>query len=239
MAKNERIIDVGERDHNRILKDIEFIVGLSDEELSQQAKYDVLYKISWEWTEGQKKAKKYFGCEYWSEKALERKYGKDFLKNIESQGFITTKSNDKGLRHEHVVPKKLFMEYVWAIVTREKDFNEKTLRELMEQNLLACVITADEDKVLSKYKISEKLPEKVKLYSTEEVEKLTAKKIDDIKVKFFENIEVKENIDDTLVWNRYKIAQQGDLSTIYKVEWDTNDTKNITKITQYLPKPNV
>lgn len=217
MAKK---IDVKGRNPERILKDIEFIVGLSDEELSQQAKYDVLYKISWEWTEGQKKAKKYFGCEYWSEKALERKYGKDFLKNIESQKFITTKNNDKGLRHEHVVPKKLFMEYVWQMVIDREPLDKDNLEKLMEKNLLACVITAAEDKVFSKYKITEKLPGVVENFDSEKFYSITQ----------FEKVE-----DNT--WNRYKIAQQDGLSTIYKVVWDKTDAKKITEIEQFLPKP--
>ena len=210
-----------------IMKDLEFIITGAGKELSDQAKYDIVHKIAWEWTEGQKKKRKYFGCTYWSKEALVKKYKpkdkdeSDFIKELEKGNECSpSEKDDKGLRHEHVVPKKLFMEYVWDMVIGNVMLDKANLKNLMNQNLLACVITADEDKVFSEYKITEKLPSVVENFDN----------------KQFVSITQFENVGDN-TWNRYKIAQQGGLSTIYKVEWDTNDTKKIKKITQFLPKP--
>ncbi len=192
MAENRRIYGLEKRKIEVILNDLEFIIKDTNCKLSDQAKYDIIYKIAWEWTEGRTTATKYYGCKYWSEKALKEKFPK--YKITCGETITYDKKDEKNLRHEHVVPKKLFMEYIWYILKNPKQFNSAKLKRVIENNLVACVVTKEEDSNL----IKDKLP--------------TEFNSECAYVNDFECIKYP--------WARYKIAQdKGEMTIIYELEW--------------------
>lgn len=89
----------------------------------------ILNHIMWAWTEYNGK---YKGCTWWSEKAYEQ--------------FLDT-SSYKGLRHDHIVPRKELKEEIIKIVEEKCTFEE--LYEFLNTYLIGCVITHDEDKVIN------------------------------------------------------------------------------------------
>ncbi len=184
-----------------IIKDIEFLLTDKADGLSEQAKYDIVHKIAWEWTEGQTTSTKYYGCRYWSKAAFEEKFEK--VEGSEKT-WKYSKKNVDGLRHEHVVPKKLFIEYIWRLVKNKEEVNVEELLKLMNNNLLACVVTKDEDGKLIKDKLPAQLEDNV---------------------VFIEEFEKIKN-----PWARYEIAQaKGEMSEIYEIEWLGNKQVKIEK----------
>jgi hypothetical protein len=75
---------------------------------------------------------KYLGQQYWSESAL-AKYIKNGRKN-------------NGLRHEHVVPRKILREMINELPT--KDFDN--IFKILKTYAISCIITVEEDKILGK-----------------------------------------------------------------------------------------
>lgn len=112
------------------------------------------------------KSAKYKGCTYWSQDAYEN----HLLKHIKESptGFEITDFSDSGLKHEHVVPRCIF------IATMEKYFSElrekiknktkeecavllndafEKLKEHIDKKIFGCVVTDGEDKtILNVYK---------------------------------------------------------------------------------------
>lgn len=191
MAENRRIAGLKKREIGVILKDLAILIDTNCE-LSDQAKYDIIYKMAWEWTEGRTTATKYYGCKYWSEKALKEKFPESKIACGETIEY--DRKDEKDLRHEHVVPKKLFMEWVWYMLKNPNQFNSDGFKNVIENNLVACVVTKEEDSNL----IKDKLP--IELNS------------ECAYVNDFECIKYP--------WARYKIAQdKGEMTTIYELEW--------------------
>lgn len=213
MVENERTIkSFDKRKIDVILNDLEFIIKDANCKLSDQAKYDIISKIAWEWTEGRTTATKYYGCKYWSKGALRQVFGENQEFNVGNL-LTYTKKTEAGLRHEHVVPKRLFMEYVWYLVKKQK-FEKEKLKKYIENNLVACVITSAEDQKFSEWKIVDKLPESVENFGKDD----------------FKNIEKFEDVK-TKTWNRYKIAG---LTEIYELEWFVDGKKNAKIIGEVL-----
>lgn len=201
MVENRKIDGLEKREINVILNDLEFIIKNTNCKLSDQAKYDIIYKIAWEWTEGRTTATKYYGCKYWSKGALSQVFGEENVFNVTPLTY--TKKIEDGLRHEHVVPKRLFMEYVWYLVKNPGKFIKTEVKKFIENNLVACVITATEDKKFSDLKIVDKLPESVEDFD----------KDDFMHIAKFEDVK-------TRTWNRYKIVG---ITDIYELEWDVKN----------------
>ena len=119
------------------------IVNLLRGEFSDFLKNEAMEKILWAATERREsdsKKAKYRKCKYWSKEALFEAYSVDSIDKVINN---TSYNGDKGLRHEHVIPKaamkKCFKE--WA---NDKSLNEHDLRNkiLNVLNLaVACVIT--------------------------------------------------------------------------------------------------
>jgi hypothetical protein len=106
--------------------------------------------VSWSYSDRDEndinKSAKYKGCPYWSRKALER---------VDDNGNWQDDNKDKGLRHEHIVPRKIFvdamMDYFKSIRDGIKNNEElkideifKDLKKLMNKNLKGCVVTKEE-----------------------------------------------------------------------------------------------
>lgn len=111
-----------------IIKDMNIVIK---SKLSDNAKIELLHSLAWAYTENNGKIK---GCKYWSEEAI-RIYKEDKIADFA-----------KLFRHEHVVPRNVFVNSV----LKEK---RKITNEDLEGRLVGCVVTADEAKRLDrKYK---------------------------------------------------------------------------------------
>lgn len=131
-----------------LIRDLKKIIELAQSgEISYAAVKALFDKYSWFLTEEGYDEKsdtlvdaKYKGCKYWSEEAL-NEYNKTKPK-IEKNKF----------RHEHVVPKNLFKDYLLRLIDEGEKVTIEDLKLLISRNLIACVVTEAEDKVkLSRY----------------------------------------------------------------------------------------
>lgn len=137
--------------------------------------------------DGKTKNVKYAGCNYWSEEAI-RKYRENSSAN-----------KYKGLKHEHVVPRRLFRKYLYDLIDEygEKcpDKEQKTkINEQINNCFIGCVVTFDE---------------------AAEIDKL-------YKDSFPDGIESLSNIQKENMWKRYKDI--GDIK-IKEVEWEFTANK--------------
>ena len=129
-----------------LINDLKIIIELAQSgEISYAAVKALIDKYSWFLTEEGYDEKsdtlvdaKYKGCKYWSEEAI-NKY-KETDPKIEKREF----------RHEHVVPRILFKDYLMRIIDQNEKISFEDLESIISRNLIACVVTKDEDK----YKLS-------------------------------------------------------------------------------------
>lgn len=97
--------------------------------MSHGGKHSVLAEVMWSWTEIDGK---YDGCRYWS--SLARLEHADNPSNL-----------GRRLRHDHIVPKRVILGELFAL---EKP-TPSVVHDLLEKVLFGCVITKEEDNVLS------------------------------------------------------------------------------------------
>ena len=103
--------------------------------ISDTARQNVLDEISWKYTETGKD--KNLCCKYWSEKAIEQ---------YESNG-----EKNKGLVHEHVIPRDIFISTILEMIEKNDESDQNMINQKnLDERLIACVITKDEDNKLSK-----------------------------------------------------------------------------------------
>lgn len=119
------------RPRKQIAKDTLVVLNT---DISYGCKYGVLYQVTWEWTEIDGKVK---GMKFWSRDAFEQ--------------YIENEYSDFGLRHEHVVPRKVIIEYLLSI--DKSLLSEEFLFEYFNKYLIGCVVTSGEAENLdSRYK---------------------------------------------------------------------------------------
>ncbi len=105
--------------------------------LSMQNTYEIVRDISWSWTDGFGNG--YQGCTYWTEAAIKQCYNVFNIQDcIDKFPYL-----NKGLRHEHVVPKNLFIKYIMEECYKNP---EKLDYDLIDKNLIGCVVTIEEAK---------------------------------------------------------------------------------------------
>lgn len=107
-----------------IIKDMNIVI---DSKLSDNAKIELLHSLAWAYTENDGKIK---GCKYWSEEAISV-YRKDKKADFA-----------KLFRHEHVVPRNIFVN---SVLKEKRKITEEDLKKLV-----GCVVTADEATRLDK-----------------------------------------------------------------------------------------
>ena len=103
----------------------------------------ILHNIAWAWTEqnefdvqGKVYQAKIKGCKYWTEEA----FLDVFQKN--SSGVWEEKLSHKySLRHEHIVPKKIFKEAAGKLIQGKAQFTIQDLKKAMENCLIGCIVT--------------------------------------------------------------------------------------------------
>ncbi len=89
---------------------------------------------------------KYLGQPYWSKKAVLR-----YAQNKENPAI----GNFNGLRHEHVVPRKVVKSYILGL----SDKSSKNILKVLEQCSHAVVVTIDEDNELKRRGLNRAMPE--------------------------------------------------------------------------------
>lgn len=92
-------------------------------DLHHGTQFAVLKEVTWVWTEF---TGKFNGCHYWTAAALRR---------------FKRESSRKRLRHEHVVPKKVVIEMLFAL---DKPTAEK-VRTILDKFLIGVVVTKEQD----------------------------------------------------------------------------------------------
>ena len=133
---------------------------------SKEMERQFLKELAWVWTEfrdieGGKTLRAKFATEYWSEKALKKIYeissgcngninlNSIKVKNCLSAGIISSSSRvEKELRHEHVVPKKLFIDTVLKL--KEQGSVDESFYNKLLQCFVGCIITKKESEALDK-----------------------------------------------------------------------------------------
>jgi hypothetical protein len=96
-------------------------------------KFAVLSEVVWVWSEFSGKLK---GCRYWSKAACR------------------TKSESKFLVHEHLVPKGVIIEKLFALPSP----SPKAVRRVLERYCIGVVVTRAEDKELTHLGLRSKMP---------------------------------------------------------------------------------
>ena len=164
---------------------------LGNEKISNASKKHILDMYCWILTErkgnkDESKNAKFKGCDYWSKAALER-----------LDDNTTEKNNyESGLRHEHVVPRKLFRKYVDNVCKNWSGMDQTDKNKIIEKInnfFIGCVVTKEEaDDIDNKYK--DKFPDEDKNTSLADI--------------------TKKNL-----WDRYKNTIPK--PEILKVEWES------------------
>ena len=119
---------------------------------SKEMERQFLKELAWVWTEfrdteGEEGLRVKFATEYWSERALKKIYeissgctesidlNSIVVENCLSAGILSASSKvEKELRHEHVVPKKLFIDTVLKLK------EQGTVDESFKNKLLQCFV---------------------------------------------------------------------------------------------------
>jgi hypothetical protein len=125
-SKNPRF-----RTKEEICHDLSYI--LLDSHLHTGTKLAVVDQIFWVWTEFEGK---YKGCNFWSKEA------------------ISSNLKDKGLVHEHLVPRKIVREQLLAL----PDKNPDAIRSFLDNILIGVVVTKGEDDELNKLGLRSIMP---------------------------------------------------------------------------------
>lgn len=164
---------------------------LSNEKISNASKEHILDMYCWilterKGTEDKSKNAKFKGCNYWSEAALEH-----LSKNINDRT-----NHESDLRHEHVVPRKLFRKYVNNVCKNWSGMNQTDKNKIIEKInnfFIGCVVTKKEaDTIDGKF---------------------------DGKFKdSFPNVDSFAGITEENLWNRYRETIKG--HTIMAVTWN-------------------
>lgn len=185
-----------------------------DSIISKRTTEEILKLISWKWTENrdldglssEEVGNGYYGCTYWSRKALEAVY-EDFpdlkkrkkISDAQLRKFIVT--------HEHVIPKRLFVNYVMKCIDDRKPitFDKESIDSTM---LIGCIVTKDEAKILDSKELGIQRNMPPNIISTFPIA-----------------------VDE--VWSRYQLVNNNvndeDKITVYKVTWK-EDGRNILEI---------
>jgi len=158
----------------------------------------ILHNIAWAWTEqnqidvkGKVYQAKIRGCKYWTKEAFLDVFQKKSSGNWEEES-----SHKYSLRHEHIVPKKLFKEEADAFIKGRSKYTINQLKDAMEKCLIGCVVTNG----------TKKAPEQANLLDSTFQTKMPTK-------KDFCSI--------TDPWERYKAMkkQSNKFTEIYIVKW--------------------
>ena len=153
---------------NKMIKDIQFLC--SNCQLSDTGKYAILDDITWRYSErtdignmgktydwnneNPNSTTKILGNKYWSENALRE------LKKLSSNNEFTNSSINKKLNviFEHIVPRKIFIEYIINNGNQLTILSKDELKNLLDNVLIGCIITKDEDKKLNADKVNQRMP---------------------------------------------------------------------------------
>ena len=130
----------------------DFTEACKNEAISNQALYDMAWRVSWELTEWHGAD---IGCPYWSKEAFTLLK----LEVTSSNSNITTykrplikdmKENFKGkIIHEHIVPRIFLTNYIMNC--RENKITPETINF---KKIIPCIVTKEENKKLDKFKSS-------------------------------------------------------------------------------------
>lgn len=124
--------DKRHRSKEIIARDIAFILNAP---VSYGTKYAVLAEVTWVWTEFDGKHK---GCSYWSVEALK----------------LPVNGIGKQTIHEHVVPKRVVIEKLFAL----QKPTETEVYELLNKFLISIIVKKAEDRRLNLAGFNNKMP---------------------------------------------------------------------------------
>lgn len=125
-------------------------------------KNQFLNTLAWAWTEFhdtdlKKDTRGKYVSEYWSEKAWEKMRSILVEKGIGSSDdetleipFSLVSTHTEGLRAEHVITKKLFVETLRELKKSGQGV-PKNFRKLLDERFFSCILTSDEAKALDKH----------------------------------------------------------------------------------------
>jgi len=113
------------RTKNELAKDTAFVLGAP---LHEKTKYAVLNNVMWKWTEYEGK---YKGCRYWTQAAVEH----------------FTLNRKKGLRHEHVVPRK----YLITMFFQLENITPDIVYDMLNRFAIGAIVTKNEEQELNRH----------------------------------------------------------------------------------------
>jgi len=168
--------------HDRMFEDLTRFVRGELSFRSNEMERRFLRELAWVWTEFRdtedgKSMRAKFATEYWSEKALKKIYkissgcegdidlNSSAVKGSLSDGILSASSLvENEFRHEHVVPKKMFIDTVLKL--REQGSVDESFKYKLLQNFVGCIITKEESGELDKQ--HRNYPDKGKLLDDED-----------------------------------------------------------------------
>lgn len=192
---------------DQLIRDMIYVGCLpqfSDKNRREVINVSIAWSFSDRYSQNINRSAKYKGCPYWSKNALDI---------LDSKGKFDTKE----LRHEHIVPRKIFVDamivYFGKVrINLQKKKNDeevkiyleevfKELKKAMKKLLIGCVVTTAELKLIDGEGNKLDMPEYAYVLN---------KKPEDIEAKFFE-------INDE--WARYKDKDKNFKIEVFKLEW--------------------
>ena len=120
------------RSKDVICRDVSYVLRNTD--LHIGTKLAVIDQVFWVWSEFDGK---HAGCKYWSKAAVE------------------SGLKDKGLVHEHLIPRKLVREMLLNL----EDPSPEAVNDILERLCIGVVVTKGEDTRLNELKLNSKMPD--------------------------------------------------------------------------------
>lgn len=116
------------RDRDEMIQDLFYLFNCKD--ISDGSRMALINNILFEWTEYHGK---FVGCKLWSRSALE---------------LWSINRSDKGLRHEHIVPRNIVREILIGKYY-EGNLNPDIIRKIFLKYLIGVVVTKKQDELLT------------------------------------------------------------------------------------------
>lgn len=148
---------------SKMIADIIYICLQDETTLSKEAKRAILKDFAWRYAEMSdvtKLLKNNIDSEAENPNKKTKKLGNKYWSNEALNQYRNSHNLDK-LYFDHIVPKRIFIEFCIKNGDVIKNYKDNEFRELLDKILVGCIITKEENERLEDNKLRQKLPKSI------------------------------------------------------------------------------